>query len=237
MLYTIYIIYTIQSFCISNIKNCLRQRRRAEEEAAQLSDFQLSVAVSPTTPLPAQQSSPAAAIEFKLYFPSVKYFMILGFLVLDPRVLVLDSCSRFGLTDSLRLSISQGHKWALGRTCCPLWNPGSGALLRDLRKTLWFCHLTTLGDPKLKTTSPEIILVYILHFRLPFLSLKKVGISAPGLVGRKPSSHISEKGSIQLLVKNQICGEILFGEVRWEGRVPKQIWPLGREGWFQISDI
>ena len=63
-------------------KNCLRQRRRAEEEAAELSDFQLSVAVSPTTPLPAQQSSPAAAIEFKLHFPSVKSFMIPGFLVL-----------------------------------------------------------------------------------------------------------------------------------------------------------
>ena len=63
---------------LKNKKNCLRQRRRAEEEAAQLSDFQLSVAVSPTTPLPAQQSSPAAAIEFKLYFPNVKSFRILG---------------------------------------------------------------------------------------------------------------------------------------------------------------
>ena len=72
---------------------CNGQRRRAEE-AAELSDFQLSVAVSPTTPLTAQQSSPAAAIESKLYFPSVKYFMILGF------------WSGFGLTDSLRLSIS-----------------------------------------------------------------------------------------------------------------------------------
>ena len=52
---------------LKNKKNCLRQRRRAEEEAAQLSDFQLSVAVSPTTPLPAQQSSRAAAIQFKLF--------------------------------------------------------------------------------------------------------------------------------------------------------------------------
>ena len=67
MLYTVYNVYTIQSFCISRIKICPRQRRRAEEEAAQLSDFQLSVAVSPTTPLPAQQSSPAAAIELKLF--------------------------------------------------------------------------------------------------------------------------------------------------------------------------
>ena len=74
MLYTVYIVYTIQSFCISNSKKCLRQRGRAEEEAAELSDFQLSVAVSPTTPLTAQQSSLAAAIEFKLYFPSVKVF-------------------------------------------------------------------------------------------------------------------------------------------------------------------